>query len=147
MADNLDWRTRLTVRFVEDGGQPVEISPIDSFAPSFSLGVEPIHSIERTHVGAVFTPKSVTFSLSVKAIGDAAARLTALAMRGKRFDIVLQEKVGDDWSFHSLVLGDCIITNASPSSPTPSGAPSATFSGFSMLAKTDGKDGKQLEIP
>ena len=91
MADNLDWRTRLAVSYTENG-KTVDITPIDSFSPSFALSVEPIHSIERTHVGAVFSPQSITFSLTVKAIGDVAARLTALAMQGKRFDITLQEK-------------------------------------------------------
>jgi len=117
MADNLDWRTRLAVSYTENG-KTVDITPIDSFSPSFSLSIEPIHSIERTHVGAVFSPQSITFSLTVKAIGDVAARLTALAMQGKRFDITLQEKVGDDWSFESVVLGDCMLTSAMPTQAT-----------------------------
>ncbi len=146
MADNLDWRTRLAVSYTENG-TTVDITPIDSFSPSFSLAIEPIHSIERTHVGAVFSPQSITFSITVKAIGDVAARLTALAMQGKRFDITLQEKIGDDWSFNSVVLGDCMITSATPTSASPSGAPTATFSGFSMHATTDGKDNVKVEIP
>ena len=147
MADNLDWRTRLAVRFKEGTGDYQDISPIDSFSPSFSLGIEPVHSIERTHVGAVYSPQSITFSITVKAIGDVTARLTSLALRGTRFDIMLQERVGDDWSFASLVLGDCIITSANPSSASPSGAPSATFSGFSMHVISDAKGGEHLEIP
>jgi hypothetical protein len=146
MADNLDWRTRLAVSYL-DGTTKVDITPIDSFSPSFGLSVEPIHSIERTHVGAVFSPQSITFSLTVKAIGDAAARLTALAMQGKRFDINLQEKTGDDWSFSSVVLRDCIITSATPTSASPSGAPTATFSGFSMHASAEAKDKVKVEIP
>jgi hypothetical protein len=146
MADNLDWRTRLAVSYTENG-KTVDITPIDSFSPSFSLAIEPIHSIERTHVGAVFSPQSITFSLTVKAIGDVAARLTALAMQGKRFDITLQEKVGDDWSFESVVLGDCMLTSAMPTSASPTGAPTATFSGFSMHATTESKDKVKVEIP
>lgn len=146
MADNLDWKTRLAVTYT-DGGQTIAITPIDSFSPTFSLGVEAIHSIERTHVGAVFSPKSITFSMTVKAIGDVAARLTALAMSGKRFDITLQEKTGSDWAFNSVVLSDCMITSATPTSASPSGAPSATFSGFSMHAAVDGKDSARSEIP
>jgi len=146
MADNLDWRTRLAVSYTENG-KTVDITPIDSFSPSFSLSIEPIHSIERTHVGAVFSPQSITFSLTVKAIGDVAARLTALAMQGKRFDITLQEKIGDDWSFESVVLGDCMITSAMPTSASPSGAPTATFSGFSLHATTESKDKVKVEIP
>ena len=146
MADNLDWRTRLAVSYTENG-KTVDITPIDSFSPSFSLAIEPIHSIERTHVGAVFSPQSITFSLTVKAIGDVAARLTALAMEGKRFDITLQEKVGDDWAFESVVLGDCMITSAMPTSASPTGAPTATFSGFSMHATTESKEKVKVEIP
>jgi hypothetical protein len=146
MADNLDWKTRLAVTYT-DAGKTVSISPIDSFSPTFSLGIEAIHSIERTHVGAVFSPQSITFSMTVKAIGDVAARLTALALSGKRFDITLQEKTGNDWAFNSVVLADCMITSASPSSASPSGAPSATFSGISMHATVDGKDNARTEIP
>jgi hypothetical protein len=146
MADNLDWRTRLAVTYTESG-ETVSITPIDSFSPTFSLGVEAIHSIERTHVGAVFSPKSITFSLTVKAIGDVAAKLTAMAMQGKRFDITLQEKTGNDWAFNSLVLGDCMITSATPSTASTSGAPSATFSGFSMHAAVDDKASVRSEIP
>jgi hypothetical protein len=146
MADNLDWRTRLAVSYTENG-KTVDITPIDSFSPSFSLSIEPIHSIERTHVGAVFSPQSITFSMTVKAIGDVAARLTALAMQGKRFDITLQEKIGDDWAFESVVLGDCMITSAMPTSASPTGAPTATFSGFSMHATTESKDKVKVEIP
>jgi hypothetical protein len=146
MADNLDWRTRLAVSYTENG-KTVDITPIDSFSPSFSLSIEPIHSIERTHVGAVFSPQSITFSMTVKAIGDVAARLTALAMQGKRFDITLQEKVGDDWAFESVVLGDCMITSAMPTSASPTGAPTATFSGFSLHATTESKDKVKVEIP
>jgi hypothetical protein len=144
--DTLDWKTRLAVSY-DDGGPTVNITPIDSFSPSFSLAVEPIHSIEQTHVGAVFSPKSITFTLTVRAIGDVAAKLTSLAMRGKRFNITLQEKTGDDWAFQSVVLRDCIITSASPTSATPTGAPSATFSGFSMRATADDKSGVKDEIP
>jgi hypothetical protein len=147
MADNLDWRTRLAVTYTEEGGQPKDITPIDSFSPTFSLGVEAIHSIERTHVGAVFSPKSITFSLTVKAIGDVAARLTMLAMKGQRFDITLQERTGDDWAFNSVVLGNCIITSATPSSASPTGAPTATFSGFSMNASAEPKGTPAAVIP
>jgi hypothetical protein len=53
-----------------------------------------LHSIEATHIGVVFNPQNMTFSMSVKAIGDTAARLTTLALKGTRFNIVLQESEG-----------------------------------------------------
>jgi len=144
---NVDWRTRLAVRYVDEDKNAVDISPIDSFAPSFALGAEVLHSIEQTHIGAVFSPKSISFSMTVKAIGDVAARLTALAFQGKRFDITLHEHDGNDWSFKTIVLSECIITSATPTTATPSGAPSATFSGFSLHSAAEGKNVPNVEIP
>ena len=67
---------------------------------------------------------------------------------GTRFDIVLQENEGGtDWSFKSVVMQDCIITSATPSAATISGAPSATFSGFSLGAKAEPKQGDTVRIP
>lgn len=147
MEKPMDWRTRLAVTYVDEDGKRVDITPIDSFTPTFSMNAEVHHSIERTHVGAIFTPDNITFSMNVKAIGDVAAQLTVLAMAGKRFDITLHEHTGTDWAFKRVVLRECIITNASPSNATISGAPAATFSGFSMQASVEPKQGESLEIP
>lgn len=141
-----DWETRLAVSY-NDGSGDVEISPIDSFSPTFSLNAEVLHSIEETHIGVVYSPQAISFSMTVRAIGDVAARLTTLALNGTRFDIVLKEKEGDDWSFRNVVLSDCVITSATPSSATISGAPSATFSGLSLGARTEPKAGAGAVIP
>jgi len=126
-----DWNTRLAVS-----------------SPSFALTAEVLHSIEATHIGVVYNPQSMTFSMSVKAIGDTAARLTTLALNGTRFNIILQESEGGaDWSFKSVVMTDCIITSAAPSAATISGAPAATFSGFSLSAKAEPKLGGTVRIP
>ncbi len=143
----LDWRTRLAVSYVDENGNKVDVTPIDSFSPSFSLNAEVFHSIERTHVGAIFSPKAVTFTMTVKAIGDVAARLTALAFNGTRFDITLHEHNGTDWAFKTVVLRECLITSATPTSATPSGAPTATFSGFSLAASMEPKEGAKAELP
>ena len=143
-----DWNTRLAVSYEASDGTSGEISPIDSFSPSFALSAEVLHSIEATHIGVVYNPQSMTFSMSVKAIGDAAARLTTLALNGTRFNIILQESEGGaDWSFKSVVMTDCIITSAAPSAATISGAPAATFSGFSLAAKAEPKLGGTVRIP
>lgn len=130
-----NWRSRLIVSYVEAGTKKT-ISPIDSFQPSFSLNAEPIHSIEATHIGVIYSPDQINFSMTVKAIGAdmAAARLTHLAISGTPFNVELEVTEGDedDWSFESIVLADCIITNATPTNASISGAPSATFSGFAM---------------
>jgi hypothetical protein len=133
-----EWKTRLAVSFTSNGTNYL-ISPIDSFSPTFALNAEPMHSIEQTHIGIIYSPEAMTFSLTVKALGDVAAQLTALAMQGTPFDIVLQENDGDDWSFHSIVMSNCVITSASPTNATVSGAPAATFSGFALASKADGK--------
>ena len=144
-----DWNTRLAVSFAGPDGQTVPATPIDAFTPSFSLNAEPLHSIEATHVGVVYSPQAISFSLTVKAIGDAAAKLTALALDGKTFDVILQESDngGSDWSFRSLVLSDCVITAATPTAATIAGAPSATFSGFSLATSIEPKTGPKVGIP
>lgn len=147
MEKPLDWRTRLAVTYVDENGNKVDVTPIDSFSPTFNLGAEVQHSIERTHIGAIFMPEQITFSMTVKAIGDTAAQLTALAMAGTRFDITLHEYNGTDWSFKTIVLRECLITSASPSNATISGAPSATFSGFSLQASAEPKQGSAVTIP
>jgi hypothetical protein len=142
-----DWNTRLAVSYEKDG-QSVEITPIDSFTPTFALAAEVLHSIEATHIGVVYSPKSMTFSMTVKAIGDVAAQLTVLALEGKRFNIVLQEaEGGNDWAFKSVVMSDCIINSANPTSATISGAPAATFSGFSLSSKAEPKKGAAVKVP
>lgn len=148
-----DWKSRLAVSYSQSplGGTPqggVKITPIDTFTPTFSLAADVIHSIEKTHVGVVYLPQSITFSMSVKAIGEAVAGLTKLALEGSRFDVVLQETDdGNDWSFKNVVLSNCIITSASPSNATVSGAPTATFSGVSLSASVEGKRGPEVRIP
>jgi hypothetical protein len=144
-----DWNTRLAVSY-QEGGNTVEITPIDAFTPTFSLNAEALHSIETSHLGVVYTPQAMTFSMTVKAIGDVAAKLTALAFAGTLFDVIIQEADGSnasDWSFKSLVMSECVITSASPSPATISGAPAATFSGFSLGAKAEPKTGPPSTLP
>jgi hypothetical protein len=144
-----DWNTRLAVSF-QEGGNTVDITPIDAFSPTFSLNAEALHSLEDTHLGVVYSPQAMTFSMTVKAIGDVAARLTALAFAGTRFDVVLQEadgSTGSDWSFKNIVMSECVITSATPSPATISGAPAATFSGFSLGAKAEPKTGPTVTLP
>jgi hypothetical protein len=132
-----DWNTRLAVYLDEN----TLVTPIDSFSPSFSLNAEALHSIEQTHIGVVYTPQSITFSMTVRAIGEPVGKLTALALAGTRFKIGLQLKI------ESIVLNDCIITSASPSPATISGAPAATFSGMSLDATVKDKAGTEVSIP
>lgn len=142
-----DWKdTRLVVSY-NDGTGDVEISPIDSFSPTFALNAEALHSIEQSHMGVVYSPEAMSFTMTVKAIGDVAAKLTVLALGGTPFDVLLKEKAGDDWSFANVVMTRCIITSATPTAATPSGAPTATFSGFSLAAGTESNDGTKAAVP
>jgi hypothetical protein len=104
------------------------------------LNAEAIHSIEATHIGAIYSPTAISFSMTVKAIGPVVGQLTKLALEGKRFNVTLQENDGHDWAFTTIVLSDCIFTSVSPTAATVSGAPSATFSGFSLQSKATFKD-------
>lgn len=142
-----EWKTRLAVRYTDPDGHDHDITPIQSFTPTFSTTAEPLHSIERTHVGVVYSPQSLTFSMTVPAIGEAAAKLTAIALQGQHFDITLQEQTGNDWSFSTIVMKDCIITSASPTPATVSGVPQAQFSGFSMWTEATGTDNTKTVSP
>lgn len=142
-----DWKTRLAVSYVDENNTTVDITPIDSFSPSFALAAETMHSLEQTHIGVIYSPKQMNFSMTVKAIGDVAARLTALAMQGKHFDVTLQEADGTDWAFNSIVMSRCLITACTPTAATPTGAPSATFSGVSLGASIEGKGGIRAAMP
>jgi hypothetical protein len=142
-----DWNTRLAVSYQAEGTEEVQITPIDSFSPTFSLNAEALHSIEDTHLGVVYSPEAMTFSMTVRAIGDVAAQLTALAFAGTRFKVILQESNGSDWSFKTIVMSDCVITSANPSPAGISGAPAATFSGFSLGATAEPKTGLSSTLP
>lgn len=141
-----DWDTRLVVTY-DDGAIEREVSPIDSFTPTFALNAEVLHSVEDTHMGVVYSPQTLSFSMTVRAIGEVAARLTVLALNGQRFTVSLKEKEGDDWGFKQIVMSDCVITSATPSTATIQGAPSATFSGFSLGSKADTKAAGNVSVP
>ena len=142
-----DWKTRLAVSYVDEDKQQVSVTPITSFTPTFSLNAEALHSLEATHIGVVYSPQAMSFSMTVPAIGDAAGKLTALALNGKRFDVTLQEAEGSDWSFKTVVMSQCIITSAQPSAANVAGAPAATFSGFSLAASAELAAGGISEVP
>lgn len=141
-----DWDTRLVVTY-DDGTGAKDITPIDAFTPTFALNAEVLHSIEDTHVGVVYNPPQISFSMTVRAVGDAAAKLTLLALSGNRFQISLLEREGDDWGFKSVVLSNCLITSATPSAATIQGAPAATFSGVSLSASAEMKAARTPLVP
>lgn len=120
-----DWKSRLQVQV---GGVPV--TAIESFTPTYTTPVTPIHSIEADNVGAIFHPKTATFTMTVKAIGNNVAAITKLALAGSKFNILLSPASGTDWSFAQLLFRDCIITGTNPSNTVIDGVPTATFNGI-----------------
>ncbi len=141
-----DWNSRLVVSYTANN-QTKTISPIDSFTPTFALTAEALHSIEHTHIGVVYSPQVMTFTMTVKPIGTIAAELTSLAINRTRFDVSVQEAEGNDWAYSTLVMSNCVITSAIPSTATTSGAPTATFSGFSLGATETDKANTTSSLP
>jgi hypothetical protein len=132
-----DWNTRLAVDFTldptDDPNSFVPITPINTFSTTIGLVATELHSIEATHVGAVYAPRSIAFTMTLNAMGTAAAQLAALALKGTRFDIVVQVQEGTDWSFQSILLKNCIATQLQTNAPV-SGAPTLTISGVALKA-------------
>lgn len=131
--------TRLAVVLNGDSDNP--LTPLESFTPSFNLNTEVVHSLEATHIGYIANPENFTFTLTVKAIGGAAATLMQLAMEGTEFEVGLYEAAGStgEWDFSHVVLRSCLITTANPSNATVNGAPVATFSGVARQGEDEGE--------
>jgi len=132
------WKSRLAIKYDTGDGED-DITPIESFQPTFAMNAEPLHSVEAISIGVVYMPPQLNFTITVKALGTATARLTMLALNGTPFKIVMEEvDDGDDaeWSLTEVLMDQCIITNAVPSSAAISGAPTATFSGFALGGHT-----------
>jgi hypothetical protein len=119
-----DWNTRLEVSV-----NGTTVSPIDSFNPTFTTPKTIIHSIESDNVGAVFQPKTATFSMTLKAIGPNVAELAKMALHNTKFNIQVAEKTGTDWTFKKLLFRDCLITTMNPSNVPADGIPVATVNG------------------
>jgi hypothetical protein len=117
-----DWNTRLEVKLGDK-----TITPIDNFTPTFNVPHTVIHSIEADNVGFVRQPFTITFTMTVRAVGTAVADLTELAVNGQEFAITVAEKKGTDWAFKAIKLSRCIITSANPSNVVIDGAPAASF--------------------
>jgi hypothetical protein len=127
-----DWKTRLEVTV-----NGTTVTPIDSFTPTYTTPVTPIHSIEADNVGAMYHPATATFTMTVKAIGASVATLTRLALGGSKFNVQLAVNKGNDWSFKKLLFRDCLITSANPSNAVMDGVPVATFSGIVLGFNAD----------
>jgi hypothetical protein len=143
-----DWNSRLVVTV---GPSHIPVTPIESFTPTYTTPVTPIHSIEADNVGALYHPQTATFTMTVKALqptpggapATTASDLATMAIAGTKFNIQLAEQKGTDWAFKKLLFRDCIITSANPSNAVMDGVPIATFSGI-VLGFVAGSD---IETP
>ena len=128
----VQWGTRLAIYYQTEGGSPEIISPISQLSTQVSAGLEQVDSIEKTHIGYIHTTPRISFNLTALATGPVVAALTKLALEREPFDIVIQKQVGEEWTFETEVLTDCVFNSAAPSNITTSGVPTATFSGISL---------------
>ena len=139
-----NWMSRLEVHV-----NGATLTPITTFQTTFSSSITQIHSIEMDNVGVIIKPQTMTFMMTVPAIGGTAASpsvktLYELAVAGMPFDVGLSINNGSDWVFSSLLFSGCYITSANPSNVsigTTSGqldtVPVATFTGI-VTKFTDG---------
>ena len=127
MAGTLNWNTKLAVMV-----NNVLVSPIESFAPTLNVAHRVQHSLEADNVGIVLQAQTFTFTMTVRAIGASVATLTALALAGTQFSIVLTEQVGSDWTFKSIAFNNCYFTSVAPSNVSMDDSPTATFSGVCL---------------
>lgn len=137
--------TCLAVTYATEDGSAT-ISPINACSFNVTHDMQPVNSIERTHIGYVAGVPSMTFNMTVSSIGTVAASLTRLALDGTRFDIVTQEEKGEEWTLRTRVMTDCVITSASESIPI-GGVPSMTFSGTSLATSVEAKAGGSSVLP
>jgi hypothetical protein len=121
MTSPPQWNTNLVVKV-----NGTTVTPIDSFNPTFSVPVVPLHSLESDNVAHVSQPATFTFTMAVKAIGPVVAMLTDLALKRTPFTVEASENTGDDWAFTSLTFNDCFITSIATTAII-GGVPTATF--------------------
>ena len=118
-----DWNTRLAIVYQpldpiagEPQGQPLQITPIDSFQSTLNTAAQALHSLEQTHVGAVFSPADLQFTMTVKQSASEMGHLTELGLNHQRFNIGVQVSEVNpvtgvsDWNLQSILLSNCIIT-------------------------------------
>ena len=121
MTSPTNWDTKLTVMV----GTEV-ITPIDSFSPTISVPMQPVHSLERDNVGHVAQPATFTFTMAVKAVGPVVAKLTDMARKRTSFTVSVSPASGTDWTFQSISFNDCFITSVA-NTIVIEGVPTTTF--------------------
>jgi hypothetical protein len=122
MAELFRWDTRLEVKVGSE-----TITPIESFTPTLNTPVQVLHSIEADNLMYVVQPETFTFTMTIRAVGTAVARLTDMARKHQKFSIGLAARRGSNWTFQSISFNECLITSVNPSNVVIDGAPAATF--------------------
>lgn len=154
-----DWNTRLAIVFTPldqttgAPGTPVVITPINSFQQTVNTAATALHSLEQTHVGAVFSPADIQFTMTVTQSATVLGAMTEMALNRQRFNIAVQVSEvnpvtgASDWSLQSIVLNNCIATSmqVGPIVTTPGVAPTIIISGVSLHTKFTAADNSSAE--
>lgn len=143
-----DWNTRLAVTVGSD-----MITPIETFNPTFTTPFRVQHSLEKDNVGFVRQPFTFTFTMTVRATGEAnapnsVAKLTKLALEGTEFQITVVRadgSPGDQWAFQETLFKRCFITSANPSNLTLQDSPTATFNGICLQYEVTDRAGNTVK--
>jgi hypothetical protein len=155
-----DWNTRLAIVYQpldpitgSPQGQPLQITPIDSFQSTLNTAAQALHSLEQTHVGAVFSPADLQFTMTVKQSASEMGHLTELGLNRQRFNIGVQVSEVNpvtgvsDWNLQSILLSNCIITTmqVGPFTTTPGAVPTILISGVSLHVQVTAADNSTAE--
>jgi hypothetical protein len=133
-VDKLHWDTRLEVKVGTE-----TVSPIDQLTSTINTPIQVINSIESDNVAYVVQPQTYTFTMTIKAIGPAVAKLTGMARKRELFSVVVSERRGADWTFKSIAYHECLITSVNPGNVAPDGVPTASFNCVSLDVAAEAK--------
>lgn len=151
-----DWNTRLAIVYQPQDpitGQPqgnaLQITPINSFQSTMNTAAQALHSLEQTHVGAVFSPADIQFTMTVVQSASEMGHLMEIGLNRARFQIgVVVSEVNpvtgtSDWNLQQIILNNCIITQmqVGPIVTTPGVAPTIVISGVSLHVSVTAADG------
>lgn len=151
-----DWNTRLAIVYQNVDqttgqlqGSQLQITPITSFQSTINTAATALHSLEQTHVGAVFSPADIQFTMTVVQSASEMGHIMELGLNRARFQIgvVVNEVNPDtgvsDWNLQQVILSNCLVTSmqVGPIVNTPGVAPTMIISGVSLHVAVTAADG------
>lgn len=135
----VNWGAKLAIRITEADGTKTLITPLESFDPQIQTPHLEIDSTEQERLGWERQPTRFSFTLSVKAVGDAAQVLSRLQLNRDEFEIGIAEENTEtgDWAFTSVLFTRCKITSSNPTRLSNNGAPVASYNGGALEGAFD----------